>query len=411
MARRPRSSQLETRTNRLKLPVQKKPHAFTTIAPGIALGYRRNQNAGTWVVRVADGHGGNWTKGFAVADDHEEANGSSVLSFWQAQDKARVLARGNGDDGRPCTVIEALDAYAADLKARGALVGNAWHVRRHLTPALLDKTVSLLTARELRRLRDGLVGTIKPASINRLLRSLKAALNLVAKHDPRIANTGAWKIGLEALPDAHQARNIILTDEQVLALVAAAYAEDPALGLLVEVGAVTGARPSQLERLEVGDLQLDHADGPRLLMPSSRKGRGRKRIERRPIPIPVSLATQLKAAASEREASAPLLLRANGNPWSASSADHRVSFRRAVTRAQLGPEVTFYALRHSSIVRALLAGVPVRVVATSHDTSIPMIEASYSRYIGDHSDAIMRRAQLDVAQSAGGNVVEPRGRS
>ena len=49
MARRPRASQLETRTARLKLPVRQKPYAFTTIAPGIALGYRRNAGGGVWV--------------------------------------------------------------------------------------------------------------------------------------------------------------------------------------------------------------------------------------------------------------------------------------------------------------------------------------------------------------------------
>src|SRR5262245_649131 len=141
MARRPRSSKLETRTARLKLTVRKKPHAFTTIAPGIALAYRRNQGAGTWVVRVADGHGGNWTKGFAIADDHEDAHGETVLDFWQAQDKARTLARGSVDDGRPCTVAEALDAYAADLKARGGLVANAQRVRYHLPPALAAKAI------------------------------------------------------------------------------------------------------------------------------------------------------------------------------------------------------------------------------------------------------------------------------
>src|SRR5262249_10914873 len=129
----PRSSTLETRTARLELPVRKKPHKFTSIAPGIRLGYRRCKGAGTWVVKVADGHGGNWTKGFAVADDHDDANGEHVLDFCQAQDKARALARGSVDDGRPCTVAEALDAYAADLKARGGLVANAQRVR--LPPA------------------------------------------------------------------------------------------------------------------------------------------------------------------------------------------------------------------------------------------------------------------------------------
>jgi len=408
MARRPRSSSLETRTNRLKLPVRKKPHHFTTIAPGIALAYRRCKGAGRWVVRVADGHGGNWTKGFAVADDHEEANGNHVLTFWQAQDRARSLARGNVDDGRPITVLEALDAYALDLKARGGLVANAFRVRRHLPPSLAAKAVALLTSRELQRLRDGLVHKIKPASVNRLFRALKAAFNLAAKHDPRITNAHAWKVGLAALPDAHRARNTILTDEAVRALVAAAHAEDHALGLLVEVGAVTGARPSQLARLEVGDLQLDHADGPRLLMPSSRKGRGQKRIDRNPIPIPPSLAARLRQAAAEREASAPLLPKADGGLWA--HADHRRPFQRAVARAKLAPDTTFYALRHSSIVRALLARVPVRLVAVAHDTSVPMIERSYSAHIGDHADAVLRRAQLDTSAPTTGKVVTLTGR-
>jgi len=93
------------------------------------------------------------------------------------------------------------------------------------------------------------------------MKGLKAAFALASRHDPRITNSGAWKVGLAALPDAHRARNVILADEQVRALVAAAHAEDPALGLLVEVAAVCGSRPSQLSRLEAGDLQLDRADG------------------------------------------------------------------------------------------------------------------------------------------------------
>jgi len=55
-------------------------------------------------------------------------------------------------------------------------------------------------------------------------------------------------------------------------------------------------------------------------------------------------------------------------------------------------EVTVYALRHSSIARDLLANVPVRIVATKHDTSILMIERNYSKYISDHADTLSRRA-------------------
>src|SRR6516162_5018636 len=408
MARRPRSSRLETRTARLKLPVRKKPHDFTTIAPGIALAYRRNQGAGTWVVRVADGHGGNWTKGFAIADDHEDADGNHVLDFWQAQDKARALARGSSDDGRPCTVTEALDAYAADLRARGGQVSNAFRVRRHLPPTLAAKAVALLTSRELQRLRDGLAHKIKPASVNRLMKGLKAAFALASRHDPRITNAQAWKVGLAALPDAHQARNTVLNDDEVHALIAAAYDVNAALGLLVEAAAVTGARPSQLARLEIADLQDDRPD-PRVMMPTSRKGRGHKRISRAPVAITPTLAAKLRQAAGDRALSAPLLLKSDGAPWRPDS--HGQPFAEAVARAGLDPAVTLYALRHSSIVRQLLGNVPVRVVASTHDTSIPMIEKSYSAFINDHSDALTRRVLLDTARPAGANVVSlPRGR-
>jgi len=392
MARRPRSARLETRTARLKLAVRKKPHHFTAISPG----YRRCVGAGRWVVKVADGHGGSWTKVVGLADDHENADGEHIFSWWQAQDKARSLARGKDAGGRPATVAEALADYEADLIARSASPANACRVRYHLPPALAAKPVSLLTARELKHLRDSLVGKIKPSSINRLMKGLKAALALAARHDSRIGNANAWKVGLEALPDAHTARNVILSDDEVRALVAAAHAENDAFGLLVECAAVTGARISQLARLEVADLQADRAD-PRLMMPSSRKGKGVKRITRRPVPITATLAARLQQAAGDRARTDPLLMRADGTPWRPETADYRVPVIRAVRSAGLNPTVvTFYSLRHSAVVRAILAGVPLRVIAAQVDSSVPMLEKAYSAFILDHSDAVGRLGLLDL---------------
>lgn len=189
----------------------------------------------------------------------------------------------------------------------------------------------------------------------------------------------------------------------MLSIISAAYAVSREFGLLVEVAAVTGARISQLARLEVGDLQGDRSD-PRLMMPSARKGRSRKRIERRPVPIPTNLAMVLKQAGAGRPGEAPLLTKPSGELWRHS--DHRHPFERAVTRAGLDPaEVTIYALRHSSIVRQLLANTPIRVVATLHDTSVVMIERTYSKFITDHSDALSRRALLDTTRPIGENVV------
>jgi integrase len=356
---------------------------------------------------VADGKGGNWTKAIGNADDFEEADGNNTLDFWQAQDRARVIARvgrdGDGDDGKPVTVGRALDRYEADLKTRGGDVANVARVRVHLKEALAAKRVALLTARDLRNWRDGLVKKLAPATVNRTAGALKAALNLVADHDERIISRQPWDMGLATIPDAEESRNVILPEATIHSIISEAYQESHEFGLLVEGAAVTGARVSQLARLEVQDVQSDRAD-PRLMMPSSRKGRGQKKITRRPVPIPTSLVSRLRSAMADKAASSPLLLKPSGGIWKRS--DHSRLFRRTAIRAGLDPsEVTIYALRHSAIVRQILAGVPIRVVAVNHDTSIAMLERTYSRYIGDHSDSLARRALLDTTVPPSDNVV------
>jgi integrase len=347
-----------------------------------------------------------WVKRIALSDDLEPADATTVLTYWQAIDRGRALARRQpgaaDDDSRPVTVGEALDHYAADLKARGGNVYNAQRALRHLTGALISKPVALLSAAELKRWRDGLAARLAPASVNRTRTCLRAALELAAAHDPRIANQRAFKIGLAGLPDANRARNVVLDDATVRRLVGAAHAHDLALGLMVEVAATTGARLSQIGRLEVGDLQADQA---RLLMPRSAKGRAsNKQLERRPVPIPEGLAAVLEQQSAGQPPEAPLLRRANGDPWGRGL--HRRAFRVVVAAAGLDPDaVTLYALRHSSVVRQLLAGTPARVVAANHDTSIMMLERTYSRYIADHSEALTRRALLRIEEaSASGNV-------
>src|SRR5262249_62296442 len=161
-------------------------------------------------------------------------------------------------------------AYAADLKARGGLIANADRIRFHLPSALAAKAVSLLTARELLRWRDGLVHKIKPASINRLMKGFKAACALAQRLAPaRITKPQAWRTGLAGLPDAHNARRAILSNVEVLAIVKASYGEDHALRLFPQTPSLTAPPPSPLPPLEIADLQDDRADRPRLLIPSS----------------------------------------------------------------------------------------------------------------------------------------------
>jgi integrase len=380
---------------------------------GISLGYRRNQGPGTWSIRVANGRGrgqGHWSQVIGTADDHDGANGGVILSFWQAQDKARALglaARQGGDSGgKLSTVAEVLNAYEADLKLRGGDIGNVSRIRLHLPAALASKTVATLAARDFKSWRTALTkAELTPAAINRSNAVLKAALNHAAGHDERIGNARAWERGLASIPDAVESRNVILNEQTIRAVITAAYRVSVEFGLLVEVSAVTGARVSQLTRLEVRDLQAARSD-PRLLMPSSRKGRGQKKISRRPVPIPPSLAVRLLAAAEGRVAEAALLLKPSGESWRRS--DHTRLFHRALGLVDLDkvePAITLYALRHSSIVRQLVAGTPIRLVAAAHDTSVLMIERTYSRHIADVSDVQLRRALLDTGEPLSNNVV------
>jgi integrase len=394
---------LQTPTSRARLAPQGKPYKVRLL-PGVHLGYRAAQSrTGTWLAIASDGKGGQWQKVFGHADDKQPADGTAVLSYEQAALKARAMARGdaNAAADRPASIGEAVTAYEADLTARELNAYNARWVRYHLPAHLAAVPLSQVTAKQLRSWRDALIkGGMLPATLNRLLKAAHAAFNLAAKLDKRVrANAGEWKIGLEALRNTVTAREAVLTDAQVLAVVAAAYDVSEAFGLYAQVHAETGARSSQLARMVVADLERD-----RLMVPTSRKGRGRK-ADRTPVPITPSLAARLKAAAAGRPANAPLLLRADREAWQPKIADHRLMFERAARAARLPAGSTTYSLRHSSVARALLRGVPVSIVSRWHDTSPAIIEAHYGRFIAHHFDEIVRGVLLDTAPAATADVV------
>ena len=186
----------------------------------------------------------------------------------------------------------------------------------------------------------------------------------------------------------------MIPDADVHRFVAGAHTIDKALGLFVEVLAHTGARPSQAARLRVRDLLVGDPQVPRLHIPVSRKGRRQRKVTHQPVAIPPELARKLKVAAKSKAAAALLLPKSNGQPWGEGDHDRLVKKVAAAT----GIGITIYVLRHCSIVRSLLAGVPIRVVAASHDTSVEQIERTYSRFILHYSDTVARQGLQDRRQ-------------
>ena len=125
------------------------------------------------------------------------------------------------------------------------------------------------------------------------------------------------------------------------------------------------------------------------------------------MPITVQLAARLKEAAKGRADDAPLLLQSDGSPWADNPGQnyHR-QVDKVVTAIGLDPaEVTMYCLRHSSIVRMLLQNVPIRLVASLHNTSVTMIEKHYSKYIVEYGDEHARAALLQHEPTIGDNIV------
>ena len=115
----------------------------------------------------------------------------------------------------------------------------------------------------------------------------------------------------------------------------------------------------------------------------------------------------LKEAAFGLKPDAPLI---DASAWGAvPGAVYRRLVRETVAAIGLDPDhVTIYALRHSSIVRQLVSNIPIRIVASLHDTSVAQIEAHYSKHIVEHSDALARRALLRHQPPVADNVVKLR---
>jgi hypothetical protein len=403
-------------TARKRLPIAKRPRFVEIGEEGgrkIGLGYRRNQGPGAWVVRISDGRESSTTQAIGSADDDDIiANGVTILTFYQARDLALAFARNmtsskpqaESTGGRPITVSQALDRYEANLKSRGrSATNNVRQVLIHLDDSLAQKAVALLVADELEDWKERLAEETSPATANRTATGLRAALYFAARRDRRITNEKEWRVGLARLPNAESARNIILNETDVRAIVATAYEENWEFGLLIETSDVTGARYSQITRLEVCDLQDDRPD-PRVMMPPSRKGKDGKSLTPIPVPITRGLASRMRETAGKRRPNERLLLKGSGAAWQRDN--QTIPFNRTVARINamrdargetpLPEGTSIYALRHTSIVRQLLGNVPIRVVAVNHDTSVDMIEKHYSRYINDHADALVRRTLVEA---------------
>jgi Phage integrase, N-terminal SAM-like domain len=162
-----------------------------------------------------------------AADDTLEADGVSVLDYWQAQeharrwaDRQRQITEGRLRDG-PYTVADAVKDYLGEIaaeKSPAAVQGAKYVFDAWILPELRSIQIEKLTTDRLNRWRNKIATQPKrvrskrtasepatretpddddarrarKASANRILTVLKAALNR-AFHADRAASDSAWR--------------------------------------------------------------------------------------------------------------------------------------------------------------------------------------------------------------------------
>lgn len=393
------------------------------------MGYRKGVRGGRWLVRWYGGHQKYRQEALGVADDILDIG---TLSYEAAHKAAKAVvesarkinATSYADTG--FTVRSAIEEYIVERDRRvtkweGRKVRSdaSRKLMRHLLKdeKLPSIPLSKLTEDDLTRWLSRVDPKLKQTSRQRLASDTKAALNRIHRRmrkalPPDFADIVRFGLKVTSNGEAPQplARdNQILTDDQVRSILSsiAKVDRDGDLTRLVIVLAATGARFSQVARLQVRDVQPDRS---RILMPSSRKGRERA-ASFTPIPVGADVLAALGPITQGRDGEERLLVRwryaqVSITDWVRVSREHWKTpsemlrfWHKACAAIALKGTVP-YALRHSSIVRAIRNGLPIRLVAALHDTSVVMIERHYGRWIADGLEEIASRAVVPLLEEA-----------
>lgn len=375
MARSAKNTKLDNRTARLKL--NKGRRYQVTLREGVALCYRRTaQGFGMWKVRAEGADGRETMYGIGAADDYTDADGVEVLDFYQAQDRARDLAK-----ARPTpayTVGDAIDAYLRWYREnRKAIEATEVTIRAHIRPALGNRPIAELTAEELKDWRDKLARAkarrrtargkaqehkrerdtatdedkdeakrARRATANRILAVLKAILNK-AFEDGKAKDDKEWR-RVRPFEKVDVPRVRFLTEAESVRLVNACNAE---FRPLVRAALLTGARYGELVRMTVG--AFNERTGQLFITPS-KSGKARH------IPVNAAGAELFKSLTLGRPADAPMFTK-DGAPWGKNHQQRPILL--ACKAAKIVPPVRFHELRHTYASTLAQAGADLLTIS------------------------------------------------
>jgi integrase len=402
MARRVKDQTLDSREARRKLKPRGKPY-YRKIERGLDLGYRRLRNAaGPWMARHYLGNQSHHVESIGIADDLSDADGIAILDFWQAQTKvrARMVERAHNASGKsgPMTVAAAMDAYLEFLENNRKSADDArYRTAAFIRPKLGEIEVASLKADRIRkwlvdlaktpprlRTKDGEKQNYRAiskdadalrrrrATANRTLTVLKAALNRTWR-EGAVASNVEWH-RVEPFENVDAARVRYLSIAEAKRLINAA---DPDFRLLVQAGLETGARYGELTALQVDDFI---SDAGTIRIRQSKAGRARH------VVLTEEGIAFFRQVCAGRAGSETMLQKSGGGAWLKSH--QKRPMIEACARAKIAPAIGFHGLRHTWASLAVMAGVPLMVVARNMGhADTRMVERHYGHlapsYIAD----------------------------
>lgn len=376
MARSARNSKLDTRTSRLKLP--EGTRIYTTVGEGLALGYRRTTKGyGTWEVRYR-ANGKYSYLALGDADDYQKSDGVKVLTYFQAQDKAREIVEqvktSSGVIKKPITVEDAAITYLKWYQLnRKAYKETKNTIDTHILPIFGKTHISDITTNQIKHWHQKLATTpprrrtqvsvkqkfgdppntdegkrSRKSTANRILTVLKAILNKTF-NDDFVKDDTTWR-KVKPFPNTDEPITRFLTATESLRLINACPAD---LRQLVKAALFTGARFGELVRLQTKHVNLD--TGMIYITPEAKSGKGRH------IPLHLDAIDFFKTIIAGNVGSDLVLRKSDGKLW---GKNHQVRpLREACIVAKIEPPISFHELRHT--YASMLAQLGVDLLSIS----------------------------------------------
>jgi hypothetical protein len=376
------SFSIHKRNVRDGLDPRREPYWAAQIKVGRFVGFRKiDAQRGSWIARARDEDTGKqrYQALGELTDTFDYDAAVKAAREWFDSLDAGVVHKGS------FTVSDACREYVEDRrreKGDKTAADAEWRFKNSVYETPFGQTdLTKLRTPAVKKWRESL--SMTKAGANRMMTSLRAALNLAVEHNRVFAAAAqAWR-AVKQHPKADGRREIFLDLAQRRALLAAANAS---VHDLIEAALLTGARPGELVSAprsaydaRTKALKLTGKTGPR------------------DVPLTSAALTLFERLAKSKLPNALLLTRVDGQPWTRMewSRQIRAAAEAAVVKDDKGNEtklpagVCLYSCRHTYISQAILDGLTTLEVARLTGTSLLMIQRNYGHLV--HQDAMRER--------------------